>query len=392
MTYQSKIKIKTLFTVSLLLVIGWRAFSGNLEDRISYPFTRLSALGGYHAALADDMSVIFNNPAGFQNVGTLMHCSELTLHAAGPIFDITGMLIEALNGGDITTELMSSGILQGLYADIELAGPLSFAYIDHGIAFGIFNWADMNIQESSAVSYSARARENILFGGGYAFRIPLPEKTRSQLDIGFFTKMLFQGALFTEKDMLGLVSIINNPTSLIFEEPFHFTFAIGVDAGIRYSINDIISFGLVCRDAYTHAFSFNYSSINGLRGDEEPVATNSQVPLDLATGVVFSPRLRILSRWISTLKFMLDYNDILAPVTHPDTVKHWFLNLSYGMEVELMDVLSLQFGFSQGLFTSGLALDLALFRFYLAMYGTEASIEPGLKPVYNIALGFYFAY
>jgi hypothetical protein len=318
--------------------------------------------------------------------------SELTLQAAGPIFDITSILIEALNGGSVESLITTSGILSGLYASLNLAGPISFGYIEEGIAFGLFNWVEMNFQESAALTYSARIRENFLVGGGYSYRFPFPARSKNDLDIGLFAKVLLRGDVLAEKDMLGLVSVFSDPLSLLLSEPYSFSFAVGFDAGIRYSFDDLITVGIACRDAYTRNFKYTYSSLTAFMADEAPAKENAPLPLDLSAGVVFTPHLRYLNRWFSALKFMLDYNDILGAVTHADTVKHWILNLSFGMEIELMQVLSVQCGLSQGLFTSGLSLDLTIFRFYLSMFGTEASIEPGLKPVYNVMIGIDFSY
>ena len=91
----------------------------DVEDRIIYISPRLSALGGYHAALADDYTVLFTNPAGFRRVGKQMHVSELTIGLSGPIFDITSMIMEGTSGTDITSDSGIQDILTGLYTSMK---------------------------------------------------------------------------------------------------------------------------------------------------------------------------------------------------------------------------------------------------------------------------------
>jgi hypothetical protein len=46
----------------------------------------------------------------------------------------------------------------------------------------------------------------------------------------------------------------------------------------------------------------------------------------------------------------------------------------------------------EGLFTAGVGLDLKIFTLNAAMFGTELSSEPGMRPVYNILIGLEFRY
>lgn len=39
-------------------------FSADIEAPIEFNNARLTAMGGYHAALTDDVMTLFNNPAG----------------------------------------------------------------------------------------------------------------------------------------------------------------------------------------------------------------------------------------------------------------------------------------------------------------------------------------
>jgi hypothetical protein len=122
-------------------------------------------------------------------------------------------------------------------------------------------------------------------------------------------------------------------------------------------------------------------------GAETPYPLHGVVPLNLSFGVMFNPKFQILEKYISDLKILLDYEDILDFVTHPATADNPWLNIGFGLEIGILEILSLRGGFAQGLFTSGIGLDFGFLQFHAAMFGTELSTEPGLRPVFNIQIG-----
>jgi hypothetical protein len=89
---------------------------------------------------------------------------------------------------------------------------------------------------------------------------------------------------------------------------------------------------------------------------------------------------------------MLDYDDIFDFLLHPNSSRHPILHIGAGIEVELLEILSIRMGMYEGLFTAGVGLDLKIFTLNAAMFGTELSSEPGMRPVYNILIGLEFRY
>ena len=57
-------------------------------------------MGGYHAALTDDLTSLFSNPAGFQSVEPVLRISQTTFGLSGPLFDIAGIVMDVLAGAD----------------------------------------------------------------------------------------------------------------------------------------------------------------------------------------------------------------------------------------------------------------------------------------------------
>ena len=285
-----------------------------LDDDIYVPSARTYAIGGKHAAVTTDLSTIFNNPAGFQKAGPEMSLAELTFRIGGPIFDIAGVVAGGIGGG--TEDLLASpeirNLLQGLYASIDILGPVAFGYIGGGLGFGFFNNSEIEIVHSSPLTISSTVSEELILCGGYSFRIPLPETSRSSLDLGLLMKGSLKGKVTLEKSFLEFPTLISNiGVDTLLGEPFQFISTIGIDLGALYSFNNILSVGLVGRDVFTPALISTYSTVNAfLENTETPSKTNAVLPFDLSIGVLYSPRIGKLERIITDLSLMLDYSDI----------------------------------------------------------------------------------
>ena len=382
-----RVTIRGLIILCFSILFIFTNWSQTVEEPIEFSNSRLSALGGYHAALTDDIMTIFNNPAGFCSVPSEILLSEITLGITGPIFDVTGSL---LNSSD-DWEIAAANLLQGIYASIDLVGPLSVAFIKNGFSFSFFNWADISFEPRGTLNLQALAMENILLTTGYAYRIPIQNMA---LDIGLQLKGIFRGTVTSFHSALELMGILASEEylSLLLDEKFLLSLGGGIDAGLRYSIGERFAFGLVARNAYTPTWQNNYVSANEFWDTPEDTTSDEYgiIPLDLSAGILFIPPLGIMHRYINNLKMMLDYNDILDFLTHPTTKRHWLLHLNLGLELNLLEALFVRGGFSQGLFCAGIGLDLSIFQINASMFGSELSAYPGVRPAYNMVIGFEF--
>ena len=167
---------------------------------------------------------------------------------------------------------------------------------------------------------------------------------------------------------------------------------IGVDLGVRYSWNDTIALGVVARNLYAPALINSYATFSSFTQGATPTMSFGIVPLDLSAGIAYTPNLGALEPYLGGLKVLLDYNDILDFLTHPDTASNPVLHVGLGVEVQLLQILALRVGFDEGYFSAGAGLNLGVFRLNLTMYGSELSLEPGLRPAYNLILGLEFRY
>ncbi|MDR0388667.1 MAG: hypothetical protein LBH73_01195, partial [Spirochaetaceae bacterium] len=79
-------RLKSVFAV-LCFFLSAVVLSGQNVDPFTMPNARSAALGGDHAALADDFYGLFTNPASFVGVKEEFSASELSLSTYGPILE-----------------------------------------------------------------------------------------------------------------------------------------------------------------------------------------------------------------------------------------------------------------------------------------------------------------
>ena len=381
--------------IFLIFSVGTVSAQQLLDMRI--PSARVSAIGGRHAALTDDFSTIFSNPAGFQSAKSELSVAELTFGLSGPIFDIAGVVVEGAAEGDIASLLTSPNVqdlMSGLYASMNLLGPVSFGYVGKGLGFGIFTTSNVTFVNSKPLTITSNISERLTLAGGYSFGIPFAEGSKHSLDFGVLLKGMLEGQVEIEKSFLEFPDLFSSfSLDTITGQPFYFISSIGFDLGVKYSWNDTLHVGITGIDVFSPSLIQSYSTLNAfLDGSEEPAPSNDLYPIKINTGIMYTPNLGRLNKYISDLKLMLDYDDIFDFLLHPGSARHPILHIGAGLEVELLQILSIRMGMYEGLFTAGVGLDLKIFTLNAAMFGTELSSEPGLRPVYNILIGLEFRY
>ena len=382
----------TLFL--LLLIIGTSAFAQDGGITIEIPSARTAAVGGVHVSSTSDLSSLFSNPAGFMSAEPHLSLAEISVGASGPIFDIATVVIQGLSQ-DITALLGSSRVqtlLSSIYAAADILGPINFGYLGKGLGFGFFNTTDVTFSSNAPLAVTAIAGEQITLSGGYAFRIPFPEGSLSTFDLGILLKGSLRGEVEITKSVVQLVSLFEGVSlETITGEPFRFISGIGLDVGIRYAYSDVFAIGIVGKDIFTPTLTQTYGTLSTfLDNSATAVISNDLIPLDLTAGILFAPHLGILERFINDFRIMVDYVDILDFLTHPSTAANPVLHASVGLELRLLEILTLRGGFNQGLLAAGLGIELSIFNIHVAMFGTELSMEPGIRPVYNAQVGIEF--
>jgi hypothetical protein len=344
--------------------------------------TRAAALGGLHAALADDMTTLFSNPAGFRSVEPQFSVLEFTFSFYDAAIEIAG---EVVSGVDNSTSDIRRGYLNVL-------GPIAVGYVGNGLGWGIFNTSNIRIYSWGASPLANEVlEENLVFIRGRTFRIPFPEQ-QSSLDLGYSLTgfLTVQGNSRTDIRQVFLPSV--SPLELLTNGgPYRRAMGAGVEFGLLYSLKDVFSIGLAGRNlAFVQTRDF--TSFMALIGGGASTASYSVLPMDLSLGILYRPPLDRLGRYINDIKVMVDYHNMLDFLIYPAGATHALLHIGLGIELQLLEIVSLRAGYYQLLPSVGLGLDFSFFTLNMAYFGREWTSEPGGYPVNSYAIGLEFEY
>ena len=359
-------------------------------DAFDFSSPREKAMGGTHVALADSFSVLLTNPAGLADVPSEFSAADLGLRAIGPVFDIANLII----GGNTSSAAIMNFLAANnykLYAGMDISGPVAFGYTGGGLGFGLFNKTSLTANVASVSTIGVKAVEDLLRAGGYAMHLDLGRG--HELAAGISTKGFVRGDISPTMGAIEAMGLISNPMPLL-SKPFNLTTGIGIDAGLRWSWKDQVAVGLACRDAFSPALVTQYSSIMGFLGDpansKVGSSTYETLKRSLDLGFSWSPSLGRLGQVLESLVIALDYRDILD-LANP-VPRNPILNVGLGLELKVLDIVSLRAGINETLLSAGMGLDLGVFTLNVAAFGSELGLDPGNRPYYNLLIDFDFKY
>jgi hypothetical protein len=209
-----------------------------------------------------------------------------------------------------------------------------------------------------------------------------------ELDAGVVTKGFVRGKTDSSMGIVEAVDTLNNLSS-VFGDTFTLTTGIGIDTGLRWTWNGLAA-GLVCRDAFSPAISTEYSSVSAFFSSHPGTSKYVTLPRSLDIGIAWSPDLGRLGEVMDSLVLALDYKDILN--LFEIVPRNPILNLSFGAETRVLEIVTLRAGIADTLLSAGMGLDLSAFTLNLAAYGAELGLDPGDRPYYNLLVDFDFKY
>jgi hypothetical protein len=384
---------KIVLLLALLATLAVPVAALDIEPFVGYTDLRSRSMGGFHAALADDFSVLFTNPAGLAAMKPAFAASRIDLALAGPIFEM-GNLVLSTPSADLTSAILTflADNNYRLYTGLDLSGPISIGYVGEGLGFGVFQRTKLVINASGVSSIKVAVDEDFLINGGYAFRIPTGDL--SSLDLGLVAKGYVRMSVGIDGGLLELSGLLTNPLAII-TEPMTLTTGIGVDAGVRWNWKEIVALGLACRDLYSPAVVTAYND-GALAFFSDPASASPSAPVsatlgrELDFGIMVKPPLGIFGRIFDGVTFTADYLDILDLLS--PLPRNPILNTSLGCEFRVLDILALRVGIKDALLEAGAEFDLGFATVGVGAWGRELGSEPGQRPVYNLELALDFVY
>ena len=375
-----------LWAIIFFLCAGFSAYAENKTiEPFIMPSARFGALGGSHAAMADDFYALFLNPAAFREVEEEFSAAEITVSTYGPMLEIIDLF---RNNSGSASDLDISGIIGpgGFAAGFDIGGPLSLGWVGRNLGLGFFN----RITTSASIS-GTKIRPivsgELLFVGGYSFRFL--EKGSHILDGGFLGKGFFRGSLNMEASILAADTLLDDPA----DQPFDTYLGLGIDLGVKYIFRENFSAALVCYDAYSPVLATPYDSISDFGKKSGPSSGGSlyaTVKRRLNAGVAYHIRSGFIDRYISRLTVMADYRDFLDLFSL--IPRNPILNIGLGAEIKLLNALSFRIGVTDALPAFGFGLDLSFMKLDFGIHGREIGIDPGKMSVYSMDVGMLFRY
>lgn len=344
---------------------------------------RTAGFGGSYSALEAGFDTLTTNPAALAFVKEEWSISRLAMEVSGPLFDLPSIM----EADDITTSILDLVAKNnGVYIGANITGPISFGKVDKNFGFGIFNRSMTKADVPSLAHSTLLVGEEILFVGGYGLTVF--EKGPHSLSFGLQMKGFFQTFLYESGTS---ISVINSAMSLdVNTIPTILSTGFGVDVGLMYRKGTRFNAAITCKDVYTPVFSTNYLNLDGFMAGDDIETLYARLSPDLSAGIVYS--IPVPSHWatLTGWNVMADYRDALDFLN--PLYRNPILNIAVGTEIILLNVVSLRAGISDAYLSSGLGLDLSVCQLDFAMYGSELGIDPGKRPLLNIALSLSFQY
>ncbi|MGM0673627.1 MAG: hypothetical protein ACQETQ_02905 [Spirochaetota bacterium] len=367
------------------------------EDVALIPSPRLSSMGGTHAALSDDISTFFSNPAGFRSAEPTFQAAELGIRLSGPAFTLANLVAQGSQEDieDVLTSPDVADLFSSLYTDMTLVGPISYGFVGDGLGFIVSNNNGLSVESRGSSTLGVDVYQRLVLAGGFGLNIPFERGEESGLDIGLLLKGFFTGRSGLTTGVLELPDTLSSfGPGTVMDEPFDLTTGMGLDLGVSYTPVQPLTLGLTAQNLLAPAIVNEYTSLQAFLDDESPTdRVRARIPQNVSFGMMYRPELGpVISRHIDDLKLLFDYRDIFDFWIAPRQAENIVLKFSVGTEITLLRVLDLRAGLAQGLPAAGLGLDFQFMEFDVAMYGSELSTEPGFRSVYNVALGFRFAW
>jgi hypothetical protein len=375
-------RLAIFFLFGCIRVISSVPLFGESIVPFGMPSARSSGMGGNHVALADDFYSLFTNPAAFVGVEETYSLAEISLNAYGPVFEILDLIIsnsDSFENVDLSRIISARGFAAGF----DFGGPLALGWVGRGLGLGIFSRMKADTMVNGLVLKAAVFGE-ILMLGGYSFRVL--DLQDHVLDAGFLGKGFFRGGMILNTPIFNAEELFDDP----LENPYQSYLGLGLDMGIKYTFAKSLSAALVFFDAYSPVLLSSFSSYKAFQNREVPVLSYGTVKSRLDFGLSYRIRSPFLERYISNFSVMVDYRNFLD--LRSLIPRNPILNVSFGAELVVLNVLSLRIGIADALPAAGFGLNLSFVKLDCSIHGKELGLEPGLQPVYALDMGLLFRY
>ncbi|MDR2343463.1 MAG: hypothetical protein LBD86_02895 [Spirochaetaceae bacterium] len=330
---------------------------------VSFPFARVNALGGNHVGLDATFSTLFANPAAFAGAKPQKNFAEIS-------FDVVDIdrVYKLLSTNDLITEVRDA-LTDRLEARLDFGGPIAFGGVGHNYGWGLFNVLRLGIAWESQAIYmlSPTLSEEFTFVGAYGFG--LYRGDTAHLDLGFTGKIFIRMGYTAQSIYLQETKyLLNN----MVEMPFEIQLGSGFDIGLRWTLADSLSFGLVFYDPFAPVQVTKYSRVSKVSSQEMIAQGTVPVTPRASAGISWRIDSPFLHYYFSGITLSFDYAGLLENLA--ENPRDPLLNIAAGIELRILEIFSIRGGFSGMQPAGGLGIDFTFMNIDLAVYMKELGV------------------
>lgn len=336
---------------------------------------RISGLGVPFTSLEGGVDTLFTNPACFSHNKKRWSASRLGVSITEDSSYFFNIFSEKDKIKTFPTSLFQN---KNINLNCGVTGPLALAILGKNFGAGIFNRTILMANEDGSKDNFLLGEELFLTGGygGSVF-----DDGTNNVSLGIQMKGVFQTFSYNT----------STNTKTLSELPLVLSNGIGADLGFLYKYDNLFSFGITCRDAYTAFFCTQYNTFDDYKNAKTAGKTKYKYIIpNLSIGISSMPICNDTWETISSWAFYMDYQNIIEPILNKE--RNAILNLAIGTEIIFHKVLSFRLGLNECYPHFGCGLDFTYFQFDISAYAYENGNTPWQKPIVTIDAALSFEY
>ncbi|HZK20346.1 MAG TPA: hypothetical protein VFC68_06445 [Treponemataceae bacterium] len=385
----------TIVSIAYALLITVSSLSAFDAHRTNPIDIRSISLGGSHLADTEHFYALYNNPAAIIFTQDKKMLPAFSSILSGPLAIIPDLTPLFKDQSEATIEAALGPVLnsvgsQGLNIGLELGGLCTFGSIKNlkmgTLGVGLMDKTYTDVRVLSLTRSTLKLGVNT--GAQVAYALPIDFAEAGTLSVGLAGHVTYQVQAKYSDAPAGIISVLNNVNTL----PMYQMIGIGFDVGVQHKIGMLHS-ALVWKDIISPLFVTEYTGFDSYKGRTGTRLDTTKINSQLGVGVEVDIPLKEKTLGIITAcRVYTDYNDFIPLFNKNIIARNPLLELAFGTEIELINVFAFRLGIHESYPSAGLGLTLNKFRLNVAMYGSELSFEPGLKPQLNVALSSLITY
>ncbi|GMO46958.1 MAG: hypothetical protein Ta2B_28770 [Termitinemataceae bacterium] len=375
--------LHVIFFVIFLFLTSYSIFAQqiifpNTVQPYNFTSARMDALGGVHAGIADDFyTTLFVNPAGLADVEVQKNYASLGIN-----LNNAELIIKLARGDNMMPELLDI-VSNSFTSYLNLCGPFAIGRVGNNWGIGFFTTSRINLiwRPENVFMIEPILTEELLLKGGYGFRIL--DSSKYKFDAGLLTKVFIRAG-YNGPDVFA--NEVKNILDKIPEWPIETQMGLGFDAGVRLTIYDSLILGAAVYDLFSPVNVTIYRNFDRITTLTQ--MDNRWIPVQptATAGLTWKVKSDFLHRFVDDLSFSADFQGVLGNTRIP--MRNPLLDLSAGLEVRVLEVLSLRAKWSEMLPGGGIGVHLPLAQFDASFCGNELGTEPWQLPTYAFTIQF----